>query len=205
MTLGGNHRQPRAVYKYWAQVRLCGQAATYSSSLRRPVDGAFTVLRQSGGHRRYVTENCTLSSTLLSWHRCGFPWTLRFSSCSTLIRWSTFVVQVLQVRVQAVRRQSRSHSCSPFLGPGRSHARCVQRQMPMVDVLMQFIDISHVPVIMQRRCTGEVPQIQLSRVTVDIPVVQQRRGIFSSADDGGDEGLVKHFASFFALLRLSRS
>ena len=129
--------------------------------------------------------------------------------CSTLIRWSTFVVQVQQVRVQAVRRQSRSHSRSPFLGPGRSHARCVQRQMPMVDVLMQFIDISHVPVIMQRRCIGKVPQIQLSPVTVDIPVVQQRRGIFSSADDGGDKGLLTHllthFASFFALLPLSRS
>ena len=77
--------------------------------------------------------------------------------------------------------------------------------MSMVDVLLQFIDNSHVPVIMQRRCTEEVPQIQLSPVTADIPVVQQRRGIFSSTDDGGDEGLLTHFASFFALLRLSRS
>ena len=33
------------------------------------------------------------------------------------------------------------HSYSPFLGLGRSHARCVQRQMPMVEVLMQFIDL----------------------------------------------------------------
>ena len=48
--------------------------------------------------------------------------------------------------------QSRSHSYSPFLGPGRSHARCVQRQMPMVDVFMQFIDISHVPVIAHEKC-----------------------------------------------------
>ena len=36
---------------------------------------------------------------------------------------------------------SSSHSCSPYFGPGRSHARCVQRQPPMIDVLMQFIDI----------------------------------------------------------------
>ena len=35
----------------------------------------------------------------LSWRRCRFPWSVlpqRFSSCSTLIRWSTFVAQVLQ-------------------------------------------------------------------------------------------------------------
>ena len=42
------------------------------------------------------------------------------------------VVQVQQVRLLAARTQSSSHSYSPFLGPGRSHARCVQRQMPMV-------------------------------------------------------------------------
>ena len=39
------------------------------------------------------------SSTSLSWRRLSFPWSwtpLRFSSCSTLTRWSTFVVQVLQ-------------------------------------------------------------------------------------------------------------
>ena len=41
-------------------------------------------------------------------------------------------------RVQAVRNRF----ALVFLpGPGRSHARCVQRQMPMVDVLMQFIDL----------------------------------------------------------------
>ena len=68
--------------------------------------------------------------------------------------------------------------------------------------LMQFIDISHVPVIMQRRCTAEVPQIQLSPATVDIPVVQQRRGIFSSADDGGEDAFLRHFSRSS---RLSRS
>ena len=68
------------------------------------------------------------------------------SSCSTLIRCSTFVVQVQQVRVLAARTQSSSHSYKPFLGPGRSHARCVQRQVLMVDVLMQFFDVG------RRRC-----------------------------------------------------
>ena len=61
-----------------------------------------------------------------------------------------FVVQVQQVRVLAARTQSSSHSYSPFLGPGRSHARCVQRLMPMVDVLMQFIDLGDVAVMPQR-------------------------------------------------------
>ena len=82
----------------------------------------------------------SLSSTSLSWRTGRLPCSLRFSSCSTMIRWSMFVVQVQQVRVLAARTQSSSHSYSPF-GPGRSHARCVQRQMPMVDVLMQFIDL----------------------------------------------------------------
>ena len=86
----------------------------------------------------------------------------------------------------------------------------------MVDVLLQFIDISHVPLIMQRRCTGEVPQIQFSPATVDIPVVQQRRGIFSRADDGGEDAscvifrappvvpeLSASFSSFRALTAVS--
>ena len=60
----------------------------------------------------------SLSSTSLSWCTGRFPWSLSFSCCSKyLTRWSTLVVQV------------------------SLHARCVQRQMPMVDVLMQFIDL----------------------------------------------------------------
>ena len=61
-----------------------------------------------------------MSSTPLSWRRCRFPWSvfLRFSSCGTSIRWSSCVVQVLQF-VRRCGRQSRSHSCSPFFGPGR--------------------------------------------------------------------------------------
>ena len=76
-------------------------------------------------------------------------------------------------------------------------------------MLAQFIDGSHVPVIVQRRCTVKVPQIQLSPVTVDIPVVQQRRGL-----DLGVMAAMKGFMGvggafsevltpFFALLRLS--
>ena len=36
------------------------------------------------------------SLTSLSWRGCRFPWSLSFSSCRTLIRWSTSFVQVLQ-------------------------------------------------------------------------------------------------------------
>ena len=43
------------------------------------------------------------------------------------------------------------------LWTGRSHARCVQRLMPMVDVLMQFIDLGDVAVMPQR----QVPAVGL--------------------------------------------
>ena len=81
----------------------------------------------------------------------------------------------------------------------------------VVDVFfVQFIDSVDVPVIMQRRVvssTVEVPQIQFTARVVDIPVVQQRRGLASgSVGYGGGEGAFStHFASFFALLRLSLS
>ena len=74
----------------------------------------------------------SLSSTSLSWRTGRLPCSLRFSSCSTMIRWS-------MVRC-AGTASSGSGRENPF-GPGRSHARCVQRQMPMVDVLMQFIHL----------------------------------------------------------------
>ena len=49
-----------------------------------------------------LTEDIPVASrlsTFPSWRRGSFPWSwtpLRFSSCSSLTRWSTFVVQVLQ-------------------------------------------------------------------------------------------------------------
>ena len=83
---------------------------------------------------------------------------------------------------------------------------CVQRQMPMVDVLMQFIDISHVPVIMQRRCTGEVPLIPFSLATVDIPVVQQRKGTrLSALLFGGDDAFCVIFRAPLAALESSKN
>ena len=56
-----------------------------------------------------LIANCGVSAVAV--HRCRrhpchcatgrFPWSLSFSSCSTLIKWSTFVAQVQQVRVLA--------------------------------------------------------------------------------------------------------
>ena len=56
----------------------------------------------------WTLRSCSssLSLTSLSLRTGRFPWSLRFSSCSTLTRWSTSVVQV------------------------SLHARCVHRQMP---------------------------------------------------------------------------
>ena len=89
--LVGSHRQPRAVYKYWAQVRLCGHAATYSSSLRWTVDGAFldrmvdiAVMLRDRYAQCYTVLfldwllTCPLlcmsrSSSTLSWRRCRDP------------------------------------------------------------------------------------------------------------------------------------
>ena len=65
VTLGGSHRQPRAVHQYWAQVtslRACSDIFQQSS----PNSGwcLLTVLRQGGGYRRYVTETGTHSVKL---------------------------------------------------------------------------------------------------------------------------------------------
>ena len=62
-------------------------------------------------------------------------------------------------RVHAVRRQSRSHFCSPFFWTlSFAHPLCATTGAVVVDVLAQFIDGSHVPVITQRRLvSGSAP------------------------------------------------
>ena len=95
------------------------------------------------------------SSSSLSWRRCRSPWPVlpqRFSSCSTLIRWSTFVVQSCSPRVQMWRRQPSSHRCTsmnsgqvvacPLCATAGAVWSMTWRRSPMV------FDI---PVIMQRR------------------------------------------------------
>ena len=102
--------------------------------------------------RRWVTSlgPCSMSSSSLS-----------LVAVVPQIQFNDRVVDfpVVVVQVQQVRGDRRDPTvASPFLGLGRSHARCVQRQMPIVDVLAQFIDGCHVPVIMQRRLlSGSAP------------------------------------------------
>ena len=50
--------------------------------------------------------------------------------------------------------------------------------MPTVDVLVQLIDGSHVPVIMQRRCTVEVPQVQLPDILFRPKPIRTISGVF---------------------------
>ena len=57
-----------------------------------------------------------------------------------------------------MRRQSRSHSCSPFFWTLSFHTPVVCNDSCLVDVLAQVIDGCHVPVIMQRRLlSGSAP------------------------------------------------
>ena len=64
----------------------------------------------------WTLRSCSssLSSTSLSLRTGRFPWSLRFSSCSILTRWSTSIVQV------------------------SLHARCVHRQIAVVDVAVML-------------------------------------------------------------------
>ena len=88
--------------------RPCNHAATWGSRTVKVPQSKFIAPSED-------IPVASRSSTSLSWRKGSFPWyskPLRFSSCSTLTRCSMFVVQGQQVRVQSVRRQSRSHSCS---------------------------------------------------------------------------------------------
>ena len=81
--------------------------------------------------------------TPLSWRRGRFPWFafLRFSSCRTLTRWSTFVVQVLQFSSADAEESAELHSCAVLHG----HWRCTcpslcNDRCRMVDDVAPFID-----------------------------------------------------------------
>ena len=84
----------------------------------------------------WTLRSCSssLSSTSLSLRTGRFPWSLRFSSCSTLTRWSTSVVQV------------------------SSHARCVHRQMPWSMSSRRSSTVVDVAVMPQR----PVPAVNLN-------------------------------------------
>ena len=107
-------------------------------------------------------SNCAKSSTTLSWRRGRFSGpvqqTTEISKLQSIDTVVVVVVQVLQFGYTPCGDSRDPTVAARFSGPCRSHARCVQRQMPMVDVLVQFIDGSHVPVITQRRLlSGSAP------------------------------------------------
>ena len=148
VTLVGSHRQPRAIYKSWAQVtslRPCSDIFQQSS----PNSGwcLLTVLRQSGGYRRYVTETGTQSVKL-------------YVVVDTPVMAQMRIPMVLEIlQLQYIDKMVDVCCAGPASsGSGREETvdiphlqpvfwtwsftrPCVQRQMPMVDVLMQFIDI----------------------------------------------------------------
>ena len=182
-TLVGSHRQPRAVYKYWAQVRLCGDAATHSETGTHSVKLYVVVDTPVMAQMRIP-----MALEILQLQYIDKMVDLCCAGPSSLGSGREETVEIPQLQLVSWTWSFTRPLCATTDANGRCpHA------------------VHHVPVIMQLRCTGEVPQIQFSPATVDVPVVQQRRGIFSSTGDGGDEGLLTHFASFFALLRLSRS
>ena len=85
---------------------LGSTADTCSASVYEDFWKNFKLSYVKGGLSDPVVYPCPCDcwlSTSLSLCSGRFPWSLRFSSCSALIRWLTFVVQVQQVRVQAAR------------------------------------------------------------------------------------------------------
>ena len=163
------------------------------------MDGAFTVLRQSGGYRRYVTETGTHSVKLYVVVDTPVMAQMRIPTVFEILQLQ-YIDKMVDVCCAGPASSGREETVEipqlqpvtwtwPFTRPlcatTDAHGRCPH---------VQFIDISHVPVIMQRRCTGEIPQIQLSPVTVDIPVVQQRRGILMMAAMKGFWRSLRHFS-----------
>ena len=144
---------------------------------------------------------------------------VRFTTEILQLQYIDKVIDVCCAGPQFLRscgRQSRSHSCSSFLPWTKSltcplcsttDAACQSAENcfgPAVaahltrlsmTLLVQFIDCSHVPVIMQRRCTVEVPQIQLSPVTADSSCATEKGTGLGGY--GGDERVYRCWRGFF--------
>ena len=92
-----------------------------------------------------TVSNCAKSSTTLSWRRGRFSGpvqqTTEISKLQSIDTVVVVVVQVLQFGHTPCGDSRDPTVAARFSGPCRSHARCVQRQMPMVDVLVQFIEV----------------------------------------------------------------
>ena len=211
---GERHRQPRAVQKYWAQVTFLRQCTTSSSSLRRAVDGASLQFIESGGSCRYATETGTHSAELctLDWFidvpvvvhvevvdntvvaQRPFPLVqprrpLRFPSCSPLIWCSTSrCAGPASSRVQSVRKQSSSHSCSSLQLDTVVHMPIVvQRQTPMVQT--------------SENCESPAVAVHLNRWSMSLLAQFIDRSSPYGGCGGGD-GFFGGFSAFFALFRI---
>ena len=146
----------------------------------------------------------TRSLSSLSWRRYRTPW-----SISIVILHLQYIDKVVDVCCAGP-----ASSCE-VVGDGRDPtvaarflldrlllARCVQRQMPSVDVLRISSTVVYVPVIM--RDSGSAPDSG-HREFVDIPARNRDRcSTFISGLMAAMSGFSAHFASFFALLRCPR-
>ena len=134
---------------------------------RRTVEVPISVHRQSGGFALLYRDRSAQCQTVqsrrlpcygaedVSLVPCSRP--QRFPSCSLLIRWSSWLCRSCSSGTRRVETVEIPQLQPVFLDPV-VRTPLVQRQMPMVDVLVQFIDGSHVPVITQRRfLSGSAP------------------------------------------------
>ena len=132
--------------------RRCSWYRIYKGASWRSLPNLWSVVYIAVMLQRQIrtVSNCTLSSTPLSWRRCGFPWVLEILQLQYIDKMvdlccagpaSSGFGRENTVEIPQLQPVSWTWS---FTRPFVCNDRC-----PMVDVLMQFIDLSHIPVIMQ--------------------------------------------------------
>ena len=144
----------------WAQVTSLRPCPTRSSSLRRTVDGASLQFIDRAGYCRYATETCTHSVKLCFFGCCACQGRSRHCRVAEAVslrpvqqtteihQLQSTLVQVQQILGCRPREIGRDPTVALVVfvpGKGRSHARCVQRQMPRW---------------FRRQKTAQVPQLQ---------------------------------------------
>ena len=146
-------------HRQWAMVtwlRWCSWAGAWFDSgymfqRRRTVEVPISVHRQSGGfallYRDRSAQCQTVQSRRLPCHGAEdvslgpVQQTTEISKLQSIDTVVVVVVQVLQFGYTPCGDSRDPTVAARFSGACRSHARCVQRQMPMVDVLVQFIEV----------------------------------------------------------------
>ena len=123
----------------------------------------------------------------------------RFPSCGSFVRCSMSLLRRSSRFVRSRGRRSRSHSCSS-ISPGQVVARPLCATTSAHGRRCSSSMVVNVLVIM--RDSGSA-QFQVIANLVDLPA--RNRDKHSTLSSGSEDGFSTHFASFFALLRLSRS